>query len=568
MAELVLGPLLRYVSDTCATIWVETDASCTVEICGRQTTTFLVHSHHFALVVLEDLAPGSSTPYEVHLDGDRRWPLPGSTFPESLIRTHGGAGPVRIAFGSCRASAPHKPPFTLRLDDHPEGRGVDALRALGVEMLQQSPDEWPHVLLFLGDQVYADESSPSTAARIERRRAAGDGPVHPPDRVVANFEEYSWLYHETWTPDVERWVLSTVPSTMIFDDHDMIDDWNISRAWVDDIRAEPWWSEHIIGGLVSYWTYQHLGNLSPERLRDEGMLDACLRLGDATDFLRRWALSSEEFTPVPGGYQFSFDRHVGDVHVVVMDVRNGRVLEPGGRRMIDPGEWAWVRSRVLEPARHVIVASSLPVFVPGGLHGIQQWNEAMCDGAWGPRMARLSERLRRALDLEGWPAFDHSLRELEELLIEASTATDDHSTPATITIVGGDIHFGFIADVGMPVGCEGTVRQVVCSPLRNILRTRERRVMRFGASRWGQRIGRWLQRTVHRGATNLTWSLSGERVFDNNIGSFAFDGDDCAIVIRSALLDDAGTEALRPMVATREPVAQRSSESVPASFAS
>ena len=117
---------------------------------------------------------------------------------------------------------------------------------------------------------------------------------------------------------------------MIFDDHDMIDDWNISEAWVEDIRQEPWWEEHIVGGLVSYWIYQHLGNLSPEQIDEEGILEQLLASDDAGGILRRWALQSEEFTPVPGGYPFSYSRHLGSgVHLVVMDSRNGRVLTPG-----------------------------------------------------------------------------------------------------------------------------------------------------------------------------------------------------------------------------------------------
>ncbi len=38
-----------------------------------------------------------------------------------------------------------------------------------------------------------------------------------------------------------RWLLSTVPSCMIFDDHDVIDDWNTSAAWLADMRATDWW---------------------------------------------------------------------------------------------------------------------------------------------------------------------------------------------------------------------------------------------------------------------------------------------------------------------------------------
>lgn len=574
--DLVLGPMLRYVSADAATVWVETSMPCRVQVCTppSQPTgprvlgsapTFSVHGHHYALVVVEGLAPGSAVPYEVHLDGERRWPLADSSFPPSLIRTAGridGAdgvdAPVRVVFGSCRAAAPHEPPYTRRLDDHPLGKGVDALRATGLRMLEQTPDEWPQLLLLAGDQVYADESSPSTTRRIERRRDTGHG-GEVPDGVVADFEEYTWLYRESWTPDVERWLFSTVPSAMIFDDHDMIDDWNISQSWVHDIREEPWWPDHIVGGLVSYWVHQHLGNLSPERLRAEGLLARCEEAGDATELLHHWALASEEFTPIPGGYQFSFDRHFGGVHLVVMDVRNGRVLEPGARRMLDADEWAWVRDTVLEPATHVVLASSLPVFVPGGLHGIQQWNEAVCDGAWGRVAARWGEKIRRAVDLEGWPAFDRSFADLEELLLEAADPTRDRSAPSTISIVGGDIHFGYVADVDLPLDTPTTVRQVVCSPLRNILRTRERRVMRFGASRIGRRVGAWLQHRVGRGSTSLTWDLTHGPVFDNNIGTFTFVDGTCRVVIEVATLDEHGDEALVPVIDLRpgaEPTAQ------------
>jgi hypothetical protein len=50
-----------------------------------------------------------------------------------------------------------------------------------------------------------------------------------------------------------RWLLATVPSSMIFDDHDVHDDWNTSKTWVTDIRAQGWWDDRIVGGFMSYW---------------------------------------------------------------------------------------------------------------------------------------------------------------------------------------------------------------------------------------------------------------------------------------------------------------------------
>ena len=60
MPELVLGPLLRYADETEATIWVETDASCEVEVLGSCSRTFHVEGHHYALVRVSGLNPGDT----------------------------------------------------------------------------------------------------------------------------------------------------------------------------------------------------------------------------------------------------------------------------------------------------------------------------------------------------------------------------------------------------------------------------------------------------------------------------------------------------------------------------
>jgi len=67
--RLMLGPLLRYVSETEATVWVETDRACQVAILGHQARTFEVAGHHYALVVASGLEPGGAYEYQVALDG-------------------------------------------------------------------------------------------------------------------------------------------------------------------------------------------------------------------------------------------------------------------------------------------------------------------------------------------------------------------------------------------------------------------------------------------------------------------------------------------------------------------
>ena len=168
MADLVLGPLLRYVSETEATIWVETDEPCEVAVLGAVEPTFRVEGHHYALVRVEGLKPDTEHPYDVRLDGEVRWPEPDSPLPPSSLRTLGGEGPLDVAFGSCRVAVPHEEPYTKSKDEDERGHEVDALWVLAQE-ISRDDGRRPDLLFLLGDQVYVDEGSPETRRKIEAR---------------------------------------------------------------------------------------------------------------------------------------------------------------------------------------------------------------------------------------------------------------------------------------------------------------------------------------------------------------------------------------------------------------
>ncbi len=538
---LLLGPMLRYADDTSATIWMETDRPATVEVLGRRTTTFSVGGRHYALVLVEGLTPGDCVEYSVALDGRVVWPDPTLGQPPSVIRTPVPGQRVMVLAGSCRAAAPHEPPFSLeRLFDH-EGRGIDSLWAEALLIQTRPVEDWPDLLLFVGDQIYADDSSPGTRDRIAAVR--GDGSDLPP-AIVAGFEEYCWLYHESWSQPVERWLLSTVPSMMLFDDHDMIDDWNISAAWVDDVRQEPWWTEHVIGGLVSYWIYQHLGNLSPAQVRAEGLLEALLAERDGTELLRRWAFESESSTPLPGGYRFSTVRKVGDVTVVMVDCRNSRVLEPKRRLMVDDDEWAWLAGRARETSGHLVLATPLPVFVADGVHDLQVWSEAVCDGVWGRRAARVGERVRRSLDLEDWSAFGASYTAFAQLVADLQA---DEDGPRSVVVVSGDIHFSYAARVLPAAGDAPPVWQVVSSPIRNALDPHERKVMQLALSRPGRAIGALLRRAARRRDNRPAIDTVAGPFFANNISELRYDGDHIELVVANFTPDGEGRPELREL---------------------
>jgi hypothetical protein len=523
-AALILGPLVRYAGRDEATVWVETDGPADVEVrpegapaAGARTWT--VGGHHYAIVRVGELPEDAPTPYEVWIDGARAWPQAGSPFPPSVLRTHSAQAPARIVWGSCRVCAPHSPPYSLTKDEDERGREVDALRTFALGMRDEPPAGWPHLLVLLGDQVYADEVSPRTRELIRARRDTS----RPPGEQVADFEEYTQLYRESWGEPVMRWLLSTVPSAMIFDDHDVHDDWNTSQAWVHDMRREPWWDERITGAFMSYAVYQHWGNLAPRELDTDAVYTAVSEMDDGTAVLREFARRADRETD---GVRWSFCRDVGSARLVMVDSRAGRVLEPRRRGMVDAGEWRWITEHVTGDVEHLVIGTSLPVLLGPGLHHLEAWSEAVCDGAWGALAARAGERIRRALDLEHWAAFGASFTALWGLIGEVAAGRRGEP-PVTIALLSGDVHHAYLADVAFPraVGARSRVWQAVCSPFRNPLDQRERRAVRFTWGRAGTAIARALARAAGVADPPVRWRLTHQEPwFDNQVATLALEG--------------------------------------------
>ncbi|MET1089343.1 MAG: alkaline phosphatase D family protein, partial [Arthrobacter sp.] len=325
-SSLVLGPMMRYVDENSASVWVETRSAArvTVRAGGRQwqAATFAVHGHHYALVELDALEPGTVTPYVLDINGSQAWPDPGSEFPPSMIATLQPGKPLRMAYGSCRTSVPH---------DRAGNRthGIDSLRAYALKMASGDDTPWPDLVTFLGDQVYADLTSEQMQEFIRARRDINA----PPGEELKDYEEDAHLYFLAWSDPANRWLLSTLPSAMIFDDHDIRDDWNTSLSWKKKMEATSWWHGRIVAGLASYWVYQHLGNLSPqERAEDAIWQQIADHSGeDEIDVSTQLDVFADRADRDPESYRWSYCRDFGDTRLIVVDSRAARNLEPDHR---------------------------------------------------------------------------------------------------------------------------------------------------------------------------------------------------------------------------------------------
>ncbi|MFD6564927.1 alkaline phosphatase D family protein [Micromonospora profundi] len=546
-AHLLIGPLLRRVVDTRATVWVETAAPAVVTVRAADgatgtAATFSAYDHHYALVVVEGLTPDSTTTYEVLVDGEVVWPVPSSGFPPSVIRTRAADDrdqPVNLIFGSCRETTQHS--TTRKLPP-------DALDAYARRLMADpESNSLPDLLVLLGDQVYADVTSPTVRRLLRRRRRRPKGA--PADQVVS-FDEYTKLYLESWRDPEIRWLLSTVPSVMIFDDHEIIDDWNTSASWRAEVREEPWWAERIGSGLASYWVYQHLGNLSPDEIAADPVFAKVSAAEDATGVLREFGARVDQESDVAHDterwravqYQWSYALDLGRTRLVMLDNRCSRVLEPGKRAMLPPGEWAWFLDQAHGVYDHLVVGSSLPWLLPQGIHHIESWNEKLADSR-RPWVARGAEKLRRALDLEHWAAFRRSFEALAETFARIGTGTPRQSgarvgagpayaPPASISVLSGDVHHSYVARARFADPSVVTpVHQLTCSPIHNQVPAGIRPLMRLGWSSGPTGATRALARSAGVRRPGVRWRKLAGPYFGNAVGTLTHQGRRADVVI-------------------------------------
>jgi hypothetical protein len=444
VANLILGPILRRVVGDEAVLWLRTDAPAVVRVvCGNAETTlptFEVLGVHLALPILTGL-PDVPTEYGVYLDNRPVWPLKDQ--PPSVITT-GVGGSATIAFGSCRDLVRRPDP--------------DALELYAREVMASG--RRPDLLALIGDQIYADE--------------------------VWRFDEYVELYQRSWSVPAVRWLLSTVQTVMIFDDHEIHDDWNSSASWVAEMAARPGWDGHLREALLSYWLFQHLGNLSPAEVR-----------------------AADPLSP-PTAWNFTVD--VGRIRLIMLDCRGSRVLDGPRRRMFPQEQWEELRRDSQADRDHLVIACSLPWLLPPAIHHGEGLMEVLSHrfGGW-------VEKVRRRYDIEHWAAVGDSFQELTEVIAAAKT-------PATVTVLGGDIHNSYVAQAFLPD--RPRVLQVVCSPLNNALDDTTSTLLKLGWSRLLAGPAALAARLAGVPRPKVRWKALSTPVFRNAIGTLTFTGEE------------------------------------------
>jgi hypothetical protein len=342
---------------------------------------------------------------------------------------------------------------------------------------------------------------------------------------------------------------------MIFDDHEIIDDWNTSASWRRDVQRQPWWAERIASGLASYWIYQHLGNLDPDEIAADPLYAKVTAVPDATAVLREFGATVERESELAHDtarwravqYQWSYRLDVGRTRVVVLDNRCSRVLDPENRAMLPAGEWAWFTDQAHGSYDHLVVGSSLPWLLPPGLHHLEAWNERVAASPRRP-VAVASETVRRAIDLEHWAAFHRSFEDMAALFTRLGTGADGQTgdrvgagpaypPPASISVLSGDVHHSYVARAHFPDDVATPVHQVTCSPIHNQVPAVVRPLMRLGWWRGPTQFTRSLARSVGLRRPVVWWRKVAGPYFGNAVGTLTHLGRSAEVTIEGTTKD-------------------------------
>ena len=293
---------------------------------------------------------------------------------------------LRIAFTACNGSEKDTPAFG-------DPNRNERWRHLADEHAR-SPF---HLLIQGGDQMYADrlwEDIPELAAWLRLSSQAQLKASIPPDtaEAVANF--YFQRYCRLWAQPELASLMASIPSVMMWDDHDIFDGWG----------SHP-------KAFQSCPVYRGIWSAAREHF-------ALFQLGTRPDTL-------PDGIGDPGGRHFGWAFALGRIGVMAPDLRSERTQT----QVMSDASWGWMEQALqrLQNCQHVLFVSTVPV-----ANIILRPLERLM--FWIPGQQFYQDDLR-----DQWQSYAHrdEWRRLVQRLLDFS-----EQTQTAVTIVSGEIHLG------------------------------------------------------------------------------------------------------------------------------
>jgi len=217
-------------------------------------------------------------------------------------------------------------------------------------------------------------------------------------------------------------LLAHVPTYMIFDDHDVTDDWNLTAAWEQAAYQDPLAKRIIGNSLFAYWLCQGWGN-DPKQFKGDFF--------QAADNYQQDSTSEKQDKFIDYLLKFSHWQYTVDSQpkLVVLDSRTRRwrsehaLDEPSGLM-----DWEALCELQQELIGHdaILLVSPAPIFGVKIIETIQ-------------RMATIAGH-PLAVDAENWMAHPGAASTLLNIFKHPKT-------PQHFVILSGDVHYSFVYDI-------------------------------------------------------------------------------------------------------------------------
>jgi hypothetical protein len=272
-------------------------------------------------------------------------------------------------------------------------------------LMTWSADTWPEAFPPASQAIPSTRWIPSPKVMWQRR--------------TYTREARSLAYTHQVLPAVRR-VLANHPTYMIFDDHDVSDDWNLTAAWREGVQQSPTGRRFVANALAAFWAFQGWGN-------DPDLYDASFKDTLSGFLTRRGDINGATFEHT----LWSFDRwgfHAPtDPPTIFLDTRTQREYDSpdGAARLIGPaGRQATLAAAVRaghRPGQPLILVSPVPVYGLA-LHERAQKVLKHMVGAY-------------AVDLEEWQSNPQGLVDFMTCLIHELQLS-------SCLCISGDVHYG------------------------------------------------------------------------------------------------------------------------------
>ncbi|MGB0846447.1 MAG: alkaline phosphatase D family protein [Thiolinea sp.] len=217
-------------------------------------------------------------------------------------------------------------------------------------------------------------------------------------------------------------VLAHVPVYMIFDDHDVTDDWNLTRGWEESAYGQPFSCRIIGNAMIAYLLCQAWGNAPGnfpqtllDQLREALETESAKHHDELIYSLRRFE-----------GWQYTLDTKP---RLVVLDTRTRRWRsETGTSQPSGLMDWA----SLIEMQQELIDQQAVILVSPAPIFGVKLIEVVQRIFTW------FGQAL--AVDAENWMAHPGSANVILNIFRH-------QRTPHNFVILSGDVHYSFAYDV-------------------------------------------------------------------------------------------------------------------------